>query len=43
MVKKVAVWVIGAGIVLFLGIQLVPYGRDHTNPPTVQRNPSGTA
>jgi hypothetical protein len=25
----------GLGLVLFLGIQLVPYGRDHTNPPVV--------
>lgn len=25
----------GLGLVLFLGIQLVPYGRDHTNPPVL--------
>lgn len=26
-------WVVAAVVVLFLAIQLVPYGRDHTNPP----------
>lgn len=25
-----------AAVVLFIAIQLVPYGRDHTNPPVIQ-------
>lgn len=34
--RKVARWV-GLGFVaLFLAIQLVPYGRDHANPPVTQ-------
>jgi hypothetical protein len=32
--KKILLWVIGIGVVVFLLIQLVPYGRSsHTNPP----------
>jgi hypothetical protein len=27
---------LGAGIVLFVLIQLIPFGRDHTNPPVAQ-------
>ena len=30
---KVTLWVIGGLVVAFALIQLVPYGRDHTNPP----------
>ncbi len=28
----VALWVVGAGVALFILIQLVPYGREHTDP-----------
>jgi hypothetical protein len=35
-VKKIILMVIVAGLVLFGLIQLVPFGRDHTNPPVVQ-------
>jgi mono/diheme cytochrome c family protein len=31
--KKVIPWVLGGLVALALLIQLVPYGRDHTNPP----------
>jgi hypothetical protein len=31
--KKVIPWVLGGMVALALLIQLVPYGRDHTNPP----------
>ncbi len=34
--KKVVLWVVVVGAVLFAAIQFVPYGRDHTNPPVVQ-------
>jgi len=34
--KRLTVYVLGGSIVLFLLIQAVPYGRDHTNPPTTQ-------
>ena len=34
--KRVLKWVILGGAGLFLLIQLVPYGRDHTNPPVTQ-------
>jgi mono/diheme cytochrome c family protein len=33
--KKIILLVIAGVIILFLLIQLVPYGRDHTNPPVV--------
>jgi hypothetical protein len=33
--KKIALLAAG-GALLFLAIQLVPYGRDHTNPPVIQ-------
>ena len=34
-IVKIIFILIGIGIVVFLLIQLVPYGRDHTNPPVV--------
>ena len=34
--KKLALWIVLGGVGLFLLIQLVPYGRDHTNPPVTQ-------
>ena len=34
--KKIVLWVVVGGLVLFGLIQLVPYGRDHTNPPVVK-------
>ncbi|MEZ4770229.1 MAG: heme-binding domain-containing protein [Caldilineales bacterium] len=34
--KRIALYVILALVAVFLLIQLVPYGRDHTNPPVVQ-------
>jgi len=34
--KKVVLWVVVVGAVLFAAIQFVPYGRDHTNPPVGQ-------
>ena len=34
--KKNLVWkLLGGAVVLFLLIQLIPFGHDHTNPPTV--------
>ena len=36
MVKKIILIVFAAGLVLFGLIQLVPFGRNHTNPPVVQ-------
>ena len=36
MVKKIIVFGLVAAVVLFGLIQLVPFGKDHTNPPTVQ-------
>ncbi len=34
--KKSLAWkLLGAAVVLFLLIQLIPFGRNHTNPPTV--------
>ena len=36
MVKKIILIVVVVGIVGFLLIQLVPYGKDHANPPVVQ-------
>ncbi|MBA3687488.1 MAG: heme-binding domain-containing protein [Chloroflexi bacterium] len=35
MIKRVILWLFVIGIVGFGLIQLVPYGRDHTNPPVV--------
>ena len=32
---KVLKWIVIIGIVGFLGLQLVPYGRNHVNPPVV--------
>ena len=37
--KRLVLYVFVAGVIGFAGIQLVPYGRDHTNPP-VQAEPS---
>lgn len=31
--KRIVFWGVAAGLVLLLLIQLVPYGRDHANPP----------
>ena len=36
--KRVARWVVLIGVVLLVVIQLLPFGRDHTNPP-VRRAP----
>lgn len=33
--RRLATWALGVVLVLFVGIQLVPYGRAHTNPPVV--------
>ena len=33
---KFIILIIAAAVALFLLIQLIPYGRDHTNPPVVQ-------
>jgi mono/diheme cytochrome c family protein len=30
---RIALWVVGALVVVFILIQFIPYGRDHTNPP----------
>jgi hypothetical protein len=38
-IKKIIGIVVGVIVVGFLAIQLVPYGRDHTNPP-VQSEPN---
>jgi mono/diheme cytochrome c family protein len=35
MIKKVVLYGAIAAVVLFGALQLVPYGRDHTNPPVV--------
>src|SRR3954451_18622711 len=32
--RRWIIWIVLGGIALFLAIQLVPYGRAHTNPPT---------
>jgi hypothetical protein len=42
MLRTVGRWILVGVIVLLVGIQLVPYGRNHTNPPCV-RSPPGTA
>lgn len=36
MIRKLLVGVIVVAVVFFVTLQLVPYGRDHTNPPVVQ-------
>jgi Haem-binding domain len=35
-IGKLVLWLVVAGVALFLVIQLVPYGRDHANPPVTQ-------
>jgi hypothetical protein len=39
MPKRLMSTLVGGGLVLLLLIQVIPYGRDHTNPP-VRREPS---
>ena len=34
--KKVILWLVIGLVALFVLIQLVPYGRNHTNPPVIQ-------
>ncbi len=41
MLKNIVVGTVLGFVVVFLAIQLVPYGRDHTNPP-VQQEPVWT-
>ncbi len=36
MIRKLFKWGVGAALLLFLLIQLVPYGRAHNNPPVRQ-------
>jgi mono/diheme cytochrome c family protein len=33
---RLLLWIVGIGVVVFLLVQAVPYGRAHTNPRTVQ-------
>lgn len=33
--RRLGAWALGALLVLFLAIQFVPYGRNHSNPPVV--------
>ena len=33
MIRKIVLVIVGVAILGFAGLQLVPYGRDHTNPP----------
>ena len=35
-VKRIVLWIVAGAFVLFLLIQLVPYGKQHTNPQVVQ-------
>jgi len=35
-VKKIIMWLVVGQVALLVLIQLVPYGRNHTNPPVVQ-------
>jgi Haem-binding domain len=35
-VRKTASWVVSAGAVLLVVIQVLPLGRDHTNPPVLR-------
>ena len=37
--KKVLLWAVIGGAAAFLIMQLIPYGRDHTNPPVVKEAP----
>jgi hypothetical protein len=37
--KRVARWIVLAGVMLFVAIQIVPFGRDHTNPPVRKEPP----
>ena len=37
--SKIVLWLVVAMVVVFAAIQLVPYGRDHSNPP-VQAEPA---
>jgi hypothetical protein len=34
--KRIIIWILVVLVALFLVIQLIPYGRQHTNPPVVQ-------
>jgi mono/diheme cytochrome c family protein len=34
--KKILSYLVIAGVVIFILLQLVPFGRNHTNPPVVQ-------
>jgi mono/diheme cytochrome c family protein len=34
--KKILIYLVITGVVIFVLIQLVPFGRNHTNPPIVQ-------
>ena len=36
MIRKIILIIVVIGVVLFVLAQLVPYGRNHTNPPVVQ-------
>lgn len=40
---KILLWVVGIVVGLFLLIQLVPFGRAHTNPPVTQEVPWNSA
>ncbi len=42
MIKKIIGIVILAGLALFVVIQLIPFGRNHDNPPVVQDTPWGS-
>ena len=37
--KTLVLWGLGGLLTLFLAIQAIPYGRDHSNPPTRQEPP----
>jgi hypothetical protein len=37
--KRVAGWSVLAGVVLLVGMQFLPFGRDHMNPPVRQEPP----
>ena len=37
--KRVANWVVLAEVVLLVVIQILPFGRDHTNPPVKNEPP----
>jgi len=42
MIKRIIGIVILAGLALFVVIQLIPFGRNHDNPPVVQDTPWGS-